>query len=194
MHIVDLPVDLVCRITSSPSRTASMDNLREFVTIKNVQCIKWCSEPVTEKERIKRRKAKQEVGEQNPEIPIIDTKVGDRNSREISDIIFVSKKCDEWMKEFSNLYKNVQKLSEQSKPIGGGYQLSWQKKALTYVAINCYETKGKIMVQGGNRDEHQLIEWLQDFRKLKQSMGDDHWADTSEYLDESDKILDEEMG
>jgi hypothetical protein len=140
----------------------------KFEIMQGIRCIVWHHEaPQNDKERQKRRKVKQDLSAKNPEILIIDTKAGD-GEKEICDIIFGSDKCEKWLEDFAHLYRK-RKFSEQSKAVPGGHQRSWYKKSKMYIAITHYSEKKKLMIQPGNQEENQLLEWMKDFKTLSET-------------------------
>ena len=109
----------------------------KFVVVEDVKCIQFLTIPNNEKERGRRRKTKQTLGNEYLEYPILDMKMGPNNSTEICDVLFISDRVDTWINEFSSMYSSM-KLSVRSTPIAGGYQKSWHRKAETYITLILY--------------------------------------------------------
>jgi ribA/ribD-fused uncharacterized protein len=136
-----------------------------FKYVEGVKCVCWKVDPQNEKERATRRKVKEKLGKVHKEILMIDTKQGS-SQREICDIIFTTDKIDHWEDQFINWYKS--KYTQGSSYINGGFQHAWKKDGTTVVTMNFYTSKNRIMVQPGQQEEKNILQFIRDFKEIQE--------------------------
>lgn len=144
-------------------------NKYKHIAVQGVNCI-VCLFNTNENEISKsakraRRKEKDDVGRQNPDIPMLDTtKHG--TSRAYCDIIVYTNSIKEWecaiRKKFINFHQKTRRIT-------GGEQISFTSSTdgHLFVTVNLYSCTKKLMIQPGNRDESNLLGWLSHFNEMK---------------------------
>ena len=60
-------------------------------------------------------------------------------------------------------------LTRYEENISGGTQYTWLKGDEVYISACLYDSKSKIMIQPGNRNESKLLEWICDFHQMDQA-------------------------
>ena len=138
-----------------------------FKVVEGVKCIQWKEGPQNDKERVHIKKIKERVGKTHKEILMIDTKPATKGNREFCDVIFTTDDCERWDKLFSEFYKEKH-LTKVSNYINGGYQNAWINGGSTFITMNFYTNKGRVMVQPGQQDEQNIIQFIQDFGEVKE--------------------------
>ena len=148
-------------------------------TIEGILCIVWNpinnqeDSKVLEKLRKERRKLKDLVSIENKDIFMLDICNG--GNVKYCDAIFVTDKLNAWNTCIEEYYKNLGYVSER-KPTKTGGKVTEHSIALkrvigdVLVTISFYPKKNKIMVQPGNKDEANLLEWIRSTKFYLQKM------------------------
>ena len=139
-----------------------------WITIEGVKCFKTCfinnGEKISKKEKARRKKVKDELGETYKDTIILDSTGQDC----FCDAIIYASNVDTWIQTFSDLYSTQDYVSPAPRSITGGKQHLWFKGDDLHIIINCYRSANKLMVQG-NADsaEGDLLQWVADFAKVR---------------------------
>lgn len=137
-----------------------------WIVINNVKCIEWCFPNDVKGDR--RKVIKDSVAHENLDTVMLDSRMS-KQCKVYCDAIFVSENVSKWLNRMISLYSS-RRLEQQTAIIAGGVQYSWSKPdGDIYISACIYDTKNKIMVQPGQRDESNLLSWLDDFTQMKSS-------------------------
>ena len=168
-----------------------MDDSWAYTTIEQTKCISWTNIPQSSSQKRRRSKQKQEVGMLNKEILMVD-KRHEGSHLVLCDIVFVTDRSNDWFDECKIFYsQRGYNVEEKSEPYSTQLVIS---KTSSYVSISFFKSHQKVMVQPGDRDERNLLQWISDFNELKVRMDDiERYEDAREVQDDRDP-LDEEMG
>ena len=146
----------------------------KHVTLQGVLCIVWNAlqlpEDTKEADKLKtaRRKLKDTVGKDNLDTFMLDTKhqrgaVG--NEREYCDLILITEMIGAWEKCMTDYYKKMEyRIEKKTIRASGkvtGHRLSVANSLGTALAtVSFYPGKDKIMVQPGDKEEDNLLQWI----------------------------------
>ena len=136
----------------------------EWSTVRGTQCIIWkCKQNTTKGKKNLLKKEKDQLGRENPNVPIVDTRYSG-SRKEICDIIVYSRNLDKWEKAIEQYYGNRVMCTEI---INSGYQrtITQEKGGDVFVVISFYKTN-KFMVQPGDQEESHLLSFLKEFSSL----------------------------
>ena len=122
-------------IGQRPSRSHSDDDYTMFheeVIIEGIKCVKWSFPDISDnipksekdKERSKRRKAKEIVGSDNLDVPMLDSKAG-RDGMELCDIIMITEHLDAWEAGMVDTYSRMGYTHDKRIFNTTGFQISW---------------------------------------------------------------------
>ena len=160
-----------------------MDYTRK--TVEGCDCIVWQFPELPEdakaadREKTVRRKRRDVVGAEHEDMCMLDTSYSATDSPQYCDIIIISKRLNAWETCICDYYKNmayeVEKRSK-SKP-ASSFSLVVRMLGKVFVTISFWPTTNKIMVQPGDRDQDNLLEWLRSlkfyFNKVMLSLSDE---------------------
>lgn len=140
----------------------------KLTDVNGVSCIEWCWSPEDESNNSAkniRKKEKDYVGSCNLDTPMLDSRRSGVSSI-YCDIIIVTNNLSSWeatiKEEFSSYLQTHSLLS-------GGHQITFSNKADSspFFSANFYPRTKKMMIQPGQRNESNLLEWLSHYTKMK---------------------------
>ena len=155
------------KMSNSKSKSGNYDQYFTWDTINNVKCIVWKFPRDVKGD--KRRSIKDKVANNHLDTVMLDVKKV-KNVFAYTDAIFVSENVSKWLNRMVSLY-STRGLKQECVNLPGGIQYNWSdsEAGTPYITANIYDMKSKIMIQPGNREESNLLEWLNDFNLMKQA-------------------------
>jgi hypothetical protein len=161
-------------------------DLIERVTINGEVCMGWLfnspDTTITKKaEQDRRKKIKDVIGPRHPDTVLLDSFSNSSGERQYCDIIIYTEHVIAWQEALCHLYASDTDLLCTLKGVTSGDQLSWHRQSTNspYVSISFYPSKNKILIQPGDREEGNLIQWIGEFRILKSSVASSGTASSS---------------
>ena len=142
----------------------------EWVVIEGVNCLKTCFDnkcpDVSRRESNKRRKFKDELGEANKDVIMLDS-----CGAEFCDAIVIVSDLDKLLDFFILRYTQTG-YSCTKKTLNGGTQYIWSDPERTFLSLSAYPTKSKVMVQPGDQGPVDLLRWIKDYTIMCKHPGD----------------------
>lgn len=134
----------------------------KWITIQGSICIVWLFN--TNDEEIS-KSAKDEVGLQNMEVPMLDTR-RDQDSMVYCDIILYTDHVTGWEAAIRNQFISYHQITRK---VTGGQQISFSSSntGTPFCTVNFYPGTKKIMIQPGQRLESNLLKWLSYYPAMK---------------------------
>ncbi len=156
--------------TQGDLSSSTTDNEYVNKVLYNSKCIiwKWKKNYKNErkadaKERSRRKAIKDQVGNENPEIPMLDSKQTIQGTV-YCDAIFYSRDTDLWFKACQRYFKNYESYT---KAIAGGKQMVICNEGRIIYTISFYMNVKKvnnvIMIQPGDRNENYVLDFIKLF-------------------------------
>ena len=135
----------------------------EYVDISGTKCIEWNFPPLTgvndSRDKARRRRCKDYVGLEHLETPMLDSKMS-KSGKCYCDVIILTGQLAEW-ERLMTVYYASEGYDSQTKSLGTfGHQVSWSNEESPIISVNFYPSKGKFVVQPGERNSERLYEWL----------------------------------
>ena len=145
----------------------------KWITVQGVKCIVCLfntnNDELSKTAKRARKKQKDQVGQLNLDIPVLDTMLLGGN-RVYCDLIIYTNNLQTWE---AAIRRKFISFHQDSKKITGGRQvlLTDENKGAPFVSVNFYPGTHKLMMQPGQRLESNLLEWLRYYPSLRAACG-----------------------
>ena len=173
----------------------NMTNYYEWVTVEQVACILWKAKTGdtggTPRQQDLNRKEKENVGRNNKDVPILDTRMESGRSVYCNIIIYTSD-VTRWANAIKKVYEKTHKHSIGS--LQGGYQLQIYKTDSTdrFLSVGVFTNSMKLMIQPGQRGENDLLKFLRSYQDMLILTNSESDLDSDSEKNESDSDPDSE--
>ena len=140
----------------------------KWLKVQGTQCVVWqfdtkLKNPKKESER--RKNIKDKVGKLHTETVMLDSK-GTGTLRAFCDGIIYSDNILLWDESFKEFYANFDH-KVKSESVGHQRIISEKESGVIYLAVSFYVKTRKVMVQPGQKEEANLLKWVNEFPLLK---------------------------
>lgn len=143
----------------------------DICTVEGVNCICWKFSDIEDnsaKASKRRREVKQTVGHKYLDVPLLDSKQGEKG-KVFCDVILFSNNIEQWEDVLTAHYTSLGYTTE-TKTLSGGHQTNWKDGENIVVALSFWPQSNKLMLQPGQQVEARITEWLATFPNLKESV------------------------
>ena len=172
-----------------PSVSTDTNKEYEFINLYGNKCIvwKWKKQDLAGKEAKvegKRRKAvKDELAKTHIGIPMLDRR-NSANGLIFCDIVIYIQDVNTW---YSAICQHYAKTQVYNKTIRGGQQLLVMQRGNLMLSFNFYHKKNIILIQPGDHQEGNLMNFMKQLQDLKKNLCALHDDDADEEEDDSNK-------
>ena len=145
--------------------------LYQWCTVEGVKCVEWKAKTYDNsstskaKQNKQNKKEKDKFGNDNREIPILDTRKSIAGM-EYCNLIIYTEDINAWEQAIRGQYSAYEQHTEA---LQGGHQITIRRKdsGTLPIVVSVYPQNGKLMIQPGEEDEENLLEVLRGFPDLK---------------------------